>query len=455
MTQAQQSSVMTAAEEEAVKRQEATILLRKSLSEAQKAETKGALAQAANLYEQTLRLVQQIAGVGVQEEYKQAVDGLTRVRLELAVRAKEEGKLEEALTQTTRALNVNPENEEVLKMRDSINKLIASRAGLVPSKEVQAQVPEYQTNLVANRTLVQDGRLLLEMGKLEKAEEKLLQAAKNNPDDKAAYYYLSLIKQKKYEQEARKRELFAQDSLVEVEDAWNVEIDRKKLPTPNPFARTNLVHTGPGRQDIQSKLGKIILDEVQFERMPLSEVVLYLSEQSVKRDPTGEGINFMINSELDAGVMSMIASGGAGGDAYGQSSAPAYGAQQQQQGQFQPQMYEPPDLRQTVITIDPPLRNITLGNALDAIVKSADSPIKYTIEEYAIILCPRTIEAEQLHTRTFKLDPNTFVQGLQAVTYGSGGMGGGGGYGGGGMGGGGYGGGGLGGGGGYGGGGGF
>jgi type II secretory pathway component GspD/PulD (secretin) len=85
---------------------------------------------------------------------------------------------------------------------------------------------------------------------------------------------------------------------------------------------------------------------------------------------------------------------------------------------------------------------VTLRQALEVITKIADTPIKYSVEDYGIIFSPKAAETPPLHTRVFKVDPNTFLQGLQGVvaqTFGTsgGGGGGGGGFGGGGRGGGG------------------
>ena len=46
------------------------------------------------------------------------------------------------------------------------------------------------------------------------------------------------------------------------------------------------------------------------------------------------------------------------------------------------------DMGAIVIKIDPPLTNIRLADVLDAIVKVADRPIKYSIEDYAIVFSP-------------------------------------------------------------------
>ncbi len=67
------------------------------------------------------------------------------------------------------------------------------------------------------------------------------------------------------------------------------------------------------------------------------------------------------------------------------------------------------------IKINPPLTDIRLADVLDAIVKVADRPIKYSIEDYAIVFSLKARETTPLYIRTFKVDPNTFYQGLQGV----------------------------------------
>jgi serine/threonine protein kinase len=51
---------------------------------------------------------------------------------------------------------------------------------------------------------------------------------------------------------------------------------------------------------------------------------------------------------------------------------------------------------ETAITIDPPMRNITLGQALEVIVKLSDRPIKYSVEEWGITFSEAPVEGPRL-----------------------------------------------------------
>src|ERR1039458_8019642 len=46
---------------------------------------------------------------------------------------------------------------------------------------------------------------------------------------------------------------------------------------------------------LEAKLKQIVLPEVAFDGLPLNEVLRFLSDESVKRDPDEIGVNFLIN----------------------------------------------------------------------------------------------------------------------------------------------------------------
>ena len=415
-----QPSTADIASTEAVRRQASIIDLRRTLEDAARVQKQGDLNEAARRYERALDLVRDI-GVGVERESSQSVAGLAAVRLQLAEQARRLGNLAEADAQVSRVLVVDPQNAAAQKFKKEVDRAQEDRKGKVPSKDVVDMVPEVKADAVATSTLVQNGRLLIEMGKLDEAEAQLQQAVRRNPEDRNAFYYLSLIKEARYAQEARKREISAKDSLVEVEKSWNVPISREKLPTPNPWATTNLIQTSVGRKMINQKLEKIFLNEVLYDGLPLSEVVRDLNDQARKRDPDKTGINIIINPHVDIPIQTQPLGGI---DPNTGAPLPA------------PPAAERVNLNDVIIRLR--LTNVRLVDVVDAVSKVAETPIKYSVEDYAIVFTQRANEPQQLFTRTYKVDPNTFVEGLQSVSFvqlgiggSSGGGGGGGGIGGG------------------------
>jgi uncharacterized membrane protein YgcG len=114
---------------------------------------------------------------------------------------------------------------------------------------------------------------------------------------------------------------------------------------------------------------------------------------------------------------------------------PVTGAPQQAQ-----QAAEPLDLNNVPVRINPALRDLRLADVLEIIVQVSEKPLKYSVEEWGIMFRQRLPEASQLHSRWWRVNPNTFMEGLESVTgmspavasQGGGGQGGGGGGGGGG-----------------------
>src|SRR5205085_1166309 len=70
-------------------------------------------------------------------------------------------------------------------------------------------------------------------------------------------------------------------------------------------------------------------------------------------------------------------------------------------------------------------KNLRLLDLLDAIAKVAKPPlgqrenvsVKYSIEDYAIVFSERESTNARLFTRTFKVHPKVFRQGLEGMTF--------------------------------------
>ena len=176
-----------AAVNEAVYRQAHRITLRQKLAEAQAAQERRALASAAKLYDDSWELVQKI-GTGVEAEREQTVAGLAAVRLELARAAQRRGDYREARTQVDDVLRVDPTHAAAVEFKRGNEKLLAGQRGTIPSEEVRSQVPAVAEEKITASTLVHDGKLLYEMGKLDESEAKLKQAMRIDKHSEAELY---------------------------------------------------------------------------------------------------------------------------------------------------------------------------------------------------------------------------------------------------------------------------
>ena len=392
-TQPQETAV-----NEAVYRQANAIALRQKLADARAAQERRALPSAAKLYDDSWELVQKI-GSGVDAERDQTVAGLGAVRLDLARAAQRRGDYKEARTQIDDVLRVDPTNTAAIEFKTGNEKLLAEQRGRIPSEDVRNQVPAIMEEKVKASTLVHDGKLLFEMDKLDEADAKLKLALKQDPHNEAALYYLNLVSEAKYMRASKLHEVTMRQDVRAVEQAWANPVSRELLPVPNPYARTNLVFTGQGRQSIMAKLDRIRLDTIKYDGLPLGEVIINLNDEAKKRDPEKRGINFLVNQNIDSAGPTIPGLPSLGPDGQPIPAAPV----------------EQVDMSSIAIKINPALSDIRLADVLDAIVKVADKPIKYSIEDYAVVFSLKAREATPFYVRTFKVDPNTFYQGLQNV----------------------------------------
>lgn len=120
---------------------------------------------------------------------------------------------------------------------------------------------------------------------------------------------------------------------------------------------------------LEARLKQIVLPEVGFNGLPLSEVLRFLCDESAKRDPDRAGINFLINPNFRP-----VALTGAVDPATGLPLAVAT---------------QPFDVAGVIIKFNLPLRNVTMKDLLDAIVMVADQPIEYSLEDYAVVFSAR------------------------------------------------------------------
>ncbi len=147
------------------------------------------------------------------------------------------------------------------------------------------------------------------------------------------------------------------------------QAEAERLSQPGAYARTNLIFTGRGRSIIASKLDRIRLDEAQSAGAPLTEVLKQVAEEARRRDPDGRGVNFVFNGNID-------------GSTGGLAVDPATGL--------------PVSTQTNGMTLRTglSLTDVRLADALDAIVKVADKPIKYSIEDYGVVFSPAGAEAK-------------------------------------------------------------
>jgi type II secretory pathway component GspD/PulD (secretin)/beta-lactamase regulating signal transducer with metallopeptidase domain len=268
---------------------------------------------------------------------------------------------------------------------------------VVPDK---IDIPTITTNATESAILVQDGKLLYEMGKFDEAGVKLNQALKLDPANPGAFYYLNLVRQADFAGEEHNHTNQAANSIEEVAKAWSPKVGIG-MPVPNPYVTNNDVHTSPAREAIYKKLNLIRLDSVPwFNGISLSEAMRFMTEQSKLLDPEKIGINFVYVPSAEPGMSAA---------AIPTHLDPATGRLETTPATT--------TVDASTINVKLIMKDVSLRDLLDAVVRAADHPIKYSVEDYAVVISPKASgpEPPKLEMRIFKVDPYQIAAGLRGI----------------------------------------
>ncbi len=107
-----------------------------------------------------------------------------------------------------------------------------------PSAEVMKRLPEIQQSKNDTATRIENAKSLYEMGRYDEAQ-RILDAVKNeDASNHAAPYYLDLIKEARYQDQARHRESTVKSRIDNVEGNWTKANNRQSLLMPQPEVQT-------------------------------------------------------------------------------------------------------------------------------------------------------------------------------------------------------------------------
>ncbi len=201
---AQNTGASEDAATEAIRREAYKKELGDKLKEAQAAQKRGENFAAAKLYEDCAALAKK-TGSGVEAEQKLVEGGIIAVRLILADQAYRNGDFSSAEFHLKRVLDLDPRNPAALELKKTNDQATLAQEGRMPDKETIDKLPDAHTDRIKAATLVQDGKLLYEAGKMDAAETKLTQAVRLDPGNRAAFVYLDTIRDQRHRQENMRR----------------------------------------------------------------------------------------------------------------------------------------------------------------------------------------------------------------------------------------------------------
>ncbi|MGD0087279.1 MAG: M56 family metallopeptidase [Verrucomicrobiota bacterium] len=152
-----------------------------------------------------------------------------------------------------------------------------------------------------------------------------------------------------------------------------------------------MIQTGTGRKEILAKLNQIHLDRFgPFEDLTLEQVVQNLSEVAKP-----QGIRFTIASGSNSSPVTID---------------PVTGMPAKQTELVTS------DAKPVTIHLFPGMENVSLSDALDAVISGASRPVEYSIHEDGIVFSEGASDTALLFKRTFYVNPRVFLANLQKQT---------------------------------------
>lgn len=216
--------------------------------------------------------------------------------------------------------------------------------------------------------LLIEGKRLHDAGKTSEAEAIWRTALQLEPGNKVAGGFLRSI---------------GRTNLVSPKPSLKPD----SAPDATPSTSTSYVHTSKARQKLHEKLDSVRLGTLQFDEVPIEQVLDALHQETKRNDPERRGVNFIVSHYTPDVPALDPATGLPSANDPGSSGA--------------------------VVRIVPPIRGATLRQALDAIMRGASPPQRYSVEDWGVLIVDaRTVPAVPLHTRWFKIDPNTIATNL-------------------------------------------
>jgi general secretion pathway protein D len=325
-------------------------------------------------------------------DYNRAVRALGAARIQLADMALKAGDKNKAIEQAKKAIECDPTNrqaEGIIVKAKQITAVVQEK----PLEQRLDKTPEFLAAREQIKKLFREGKILLNSGQFDEAERRFQQILMLDPYNADAQEMLVMVQAARQPSNQAGAEAARRKMLWQADSAWLLPTGGEiKRPEPE-ITSTRLENTGLNKAILQ-KMSEIKFPEINFREASLVDVVTYLSEQSRKLDPKGDGVNIVLGPGVSGGAEA--------------TPAPAAGA-------------DAPSVGGTggrSITLQ--LRNIPMIDALKLIVPLAG--LKYRVDSYAVVLLPTDAPDEEMTTETYGVSPDAFTK--YAVTAEAGGGGG-------------------------------
>jgi Flp pilus assembly secretin CpaC/tetratricopeptide (TPR) repeat protein len=182
--------------------------------------------------------------------------------------------------------------------------------------------PDQPDRVFQMKVLVDQGRVFLKNRRYADARDKFEQVLLLDPYDITAIRLLRQINVELSEVARDKRDAMVEEAMAEVAWKWASPVTPLLAGPAGTVGSRTVRKTGEDLSGIRKKLQDIILPHVEFDEVPIKDVVKALKEMSVQLDPDGEGVNIFLHLRARKGAAGGGGMEGGGGAAPGGDMMP-------------------------------------------------------------------------------------------------------------------------------------
>jgi general secretion pathway protein D len=319
-------------------------------------------------------------------DYTRASTTLSECYYKLGDAAYRANDNKKALDHAKKALQYDPSNRSAenlvvkVKQAEREKELAARRPPSPVEQPAPDKDPAFEAKKDQIRKLFREGKLLLNSGQYDEAENRFQQVLLIDPYNSDAQELLRLTYNSRRPSSVVGQTAERERMLWQVDDAWVPPIGGEvKIPTADQGG-TKIGVSASAVAAIQQKLNEIIFPEIRFRQASLADVVQYLSEESRKLDPKRDGVNIVLGPGVQSGTTPEAAPGAELPDAPAAATA------------------------DRPITLS--LKNVPMIEALRYVTSLAN--LKYRIESSAVLILPPDAPDQAMVTRTYPVTPGVF-----------------------------------------------
>jgi general secretion pathway protein D len=371
---------------EAVKRRQLEASARQSIEDGQRLLSSEKYDEAADRFQYALDALNN--GGVTMSLYADAEAGLAAAKSGQARDFARDAKFAEAAARLKEAIILEPRDPRYPQELEDLKKEQVAYEAQVNDPEGTAHNPavtdEFRDRVATAQKLLFQGDDYFKTGQFDRAEETYSKILILDPYNKAARDKMDHIELYKYRAAGFRHAEYEDEAMLKVNQDWSEAISPDIVVPPSETAAS----AAPSESaDITRKLQSIILPNVNFDKLDITEVVDFLTKKSKELDPDHQGINFVLRLTSDTTPAPPPTTGG------NNATATAAAAADAQSKEIH---------RQVSIT----LQNVPLADVLGYIVQQTN--LQYSVEDYAVYLRPSIDEGETLSVRTFLAPANFF-----------------------------------------------